>query len=84
METASAARLLNQNATLGFSANLNYSNTRSETFIPYWAGKESLFHDLFLGSPGVYVYEEVPAAKPSGVTAMFERIVNSVLNAFGI
>lgn len=84
METASAARLLNQNATLGFSANLQYANTRCETFVSYWAGKDELFHDLFAGSPGVYVYEEVAAPKPGGIASFAERIVNAVLNAFGI
>lgn len=84
METASAARLLNQNATLGFSANLQYANTRCETFVSYWAGKDELFHDLFAGSPGVYVYEEVAAPKRGGVASFAERIVNAVLNAFGI
>jgi hypothetical protein len=84
METASAARLLNQNATLGFSANLQYANTRCETFVSYWAGKDDLFHDLFEGSPGVYVYEEVATPKRSGIASLAERIVNAVLNAFGI
>ena len=84
METASAPRLLNQNATLGFSANLKYANTRCETFVSYWAGKEALFHDLFSGTPGVYVYEEVPAAKPTGIASLPQRFVDAVLNAFGI
>ena len=84
METASAARLLNQNATLGFSANLQYANTRCETFVSYWTGKDELFHDLFAGSPGVYVYEEVAAPKRGGVASFAERLVNAVLNAFGI
>ncbi|MBK6593305.1 MAG: hypothetical protein IPG23_11465 [Burkholderiales bacterium] len=84
METACTARLLSQNATLGFSANLKYANTRCETFVSYWAGKESLFHDLFTGSPGVYVYEEVPAVKAGGVTSFVDRFVDAGLNAFGI
>jgi hypothetical protein len=84
MESASAARLLNQNATLGFSANLKYANTRCETFVSYWAGKEGLFHDLFMGSPGIYVYEEVATAKPSGLASLPERFVNAVMNVFGI
>jgi hypothetical protein len=84
METASAPRLLNQNATLGFSANLKYANTRCETFVSYWAGKEAIFHDLFSGAPGVYVYEEVPAAKPTGIASLPQRFVDAVLNAFGI
>lgn len=84
METTSARRLLNQNATLGFSANLKYANTRCETFVSYWAGKEALFHDVFSGAPGAYVYEEVSATKPTGIASLPPRFVDAVLNAFGI
>ena len=52
-------RLINQAATLGFSANLDYKNTRCETLVSYLRGKEDLFNDLFVGGPGWFVYEEV-------------------------
>jgi uncharacterized protein (AIM24 family) len=54
-------RLINQSATLAFSANLEYRNTRCETFVSYLRGREALFNDLFAGGPGCFVYEEMPA-----------------------
>ena len=69
IESAGTGRLINQAATLGFSADLDYANTRCETFVSYWMGKEDLFNDLFTGENGVYVYEEMPDLKRrSGVT----------------
>ena len=62
VERAGGGRLINQAATLGFSADIAYGNTRCETFISYWRGKEELFNDVFSGASGIYVYEETPAA----------------------
>lgn len=86
METARAARLINQNATLGFSANLNYANTRCETFVSYFRGQEELFNDLFTGEKGVYIYEEIAtnAAGSTGVARPLEGFTDSVLKVFGI
>src|SRR5688500_15474324 len=53
-------RLINQAATLGFSANLDYRTIRCETFVPYLRGQEELFNDLFAGGPGWFIYEEMP------------------------
>ena len=83
---ANQPRLINQAATIGFSANLNYKTTRCETFVSYLRGKENLFNDLFSGGPGRFVYEEVPA--PTGKTGIagrgLEGFVDAVLKAFGI
>jgi hypothetical protein len=86
VEQATTGRLINQAATLAFSANVAYANTRCETFVAYWAGKEDLFNDVFSGTPGVYVYEELPdAARRSGITGRgFEGFVDSMLKVFGI
>lgn len=79
-------RLINQAATLGFSANLDYQTVRCETFVPYLRGREELFNDLFGGGPGRYVYEEMPArGGRSGVSSRgLEGFTDAVLKAFGI
>ena len=79
-------RVINQSATLGFSANLDYRNTRCETFVSYLRGKEALFNDLFAGGPGLFVYEEMPArGRRTGVTGRgLEGLTDAVLKAFGI
>jgi uncharacterized protein (AIM24 family) len=79
-------RLINQSSTLGFSPNLDYRNTRCETFVSYFRGQESLFNDLFAGGPGWFVYEEMPArGRGSGITGRgLEGIVDAFLKAFGI
>jgi hypothetical protein len=65
VEHAGKGRLINQAATLGFSAHVAYANTRCETFVAYWSGKEDLFNDLFTGD-GIYVYEETTDPKRKG------------------
>jgi hypothetical protein len=79
-------RLINQAATLGFSANLEYRTIRCETFVPYLRGQEELFNDLFAGGPGWFVYEEMPAGgRRGGVTGRgLEGIADAFLKAFGI
>lgn len=79
-------RLINQAATLGFSANLDYRTTRTETFVSYLLGREALLNDLFSGTPGRFVYEEMPGgARRAGVTGRgLEGLTDAVLKAFGI
>jgi uncharacterized protein (AIM24 family) len=79
-------RLINQSATLGFSANLEYKTTRCETFVAYLRGKEDLFNDLFAGQPGRFIYEEMPAGgRRGGITGRgLEGLADAVLKAFGI
>lgn len=79
-------RVINQAATLGFSANLDYRNTRCETFVSYLRGKEALFNDLFAGGPGLFVYEEMPATgRRRGIVGRgLEGALDAALKAFGI
>jgi hypothetical protein len=51
-----AATSLSQRATLGFSANLNYSICRSETLYSYYSGKSELLNDRFSGL-GIILHE---------------------------
>ena len=85
IESAGTGRLINQAATLGFSANLDYANTRCETFVSYWIGKEDLFNDLFTGESGVYVYEEMPDLKrTTGIGRPLEGFTDAILKIFGV
>ena len=86
MEEATSGRRINQAATMGFSANLMYSTTRCETFVPYLMGEQNLFLDSFTGTPGVYVYEEMPRfGQKRGITGRgIEGILDSFLKVFGI
>jgi len=79
-------RLINQSATLGFSAGLDYRNTRCETFVPYLRGQEDLLNDVFSGGPGWFVYEELPTARRrGGITGRgLEGVTDALLKAFGI
>lgn len=83
---AGQPRMINQSATLGFSANLEYRTTRCETFVAYLRGKEDLFNDLFAGGPGRFIYEEMPAGgRRAGITGRgLEGLADAVLKAFGI
>lgn len=86
LEKAGSGRRINQAATMGFSANLHYSTSRSETFVPYLFGEQELFVDSFTGNSGIYVYEEMPNyGKKSGITGKgFEGLTDSLLKVFGI
>ncbi|HEX8225702.1 MAG TPA: hypothetical protein VF605_17975 [Allosphingosinicella sp.] len=63
LEPAAGGRRVADAATMGWSAGLEYSVTRSETFLAYLTGKQSLFHDRFEGSNGQVIYEEMPRAR---------------------
>ena len=86
LEKADAGRSINQSATLGFSANLQYSTLRCETFWSYFLGKQELFNDYFDGSTGYYVYEESPCcgSRPGSIGRWFEWIWDSIRKVFGI
>ena len=85
VESAKRGRLINQAATLGFSANLDYANTRCETFMSYWVGKQDLFNDLFTGEAGVYVYEETPnAMRSAGIGRFLQGFSDAILKGFGV
>jgi hypothetical protein len=86
IEQAASGRSIDQAATFGFSANLDYSPWRSETFGAYLLGTRSLFNDRFSGGPGVYVYEEMPYfGRKSGLTGRgFEGLTDGLLKVFGI
>jgi uncharacterized protein (AIM24 family) len=86
VEPAGSGRSIDQNATMGFSANLDYRPRRSETFSAYVMGVNGLFNDSFSGGPGYCVYEEMPyLGKRSGITGRgLEGITDGLLKVVGI
>ena len=85
VEPAITGRTVNQAATLGFSANLNYSVARNETFWSYYFGERELFNDSWRGD-GCCVHAETP--NPGDHSGLFGRglqgIVDTLLKIFGI
>lgn len=86
MEAAGHGRSISQAATLGFSTNVHYSTTRSETFIPYLRGQQALLNDRFDGENGVFLYEETPrhGKQPGKAGNFFEGFTDVILKVFGI
>jgi hypothetical protein len=86
IEAAIDGRSIEQISTIGFSANLNYSTSRTETVMAYLSGKKGLLRDRFSGSAGFYIYEEMPdPSKRSGITGKgIEGISDAVLKLFGV
>ena len=79
-----AARRTNQNATIGFTPNLEYLPVRAETFWSYYRGMNPLFDDLFVG-PGLFLCQETSTADESAKTGRFWSTVwNGILKVFGI
>ncbi|MGZ8281929.1 MAG: hypothetical protein ACXWUN_03120 [Allosphingosinicella sp.] len=66
LERAAAGRGINQAATLGFSAGLDYSVRRSEAFGAYLMGRQELFNDSFEAGEGCYLYEVLPRERNRG------------------
>jgi hypothetical protein len=86
VERAGDGRRINQAATIGWSANLRYTTSRSETFAAYLLGQRDLLNDSFAGEDGYYVYEEIPdRRRAGGITGRgLEGMTDALLKAFGI
>ena len=85
LEWAGVGGIINQGATIGYSANLNHSVERSEVFFPYMWGKEELLNDRFEGS-GIYAYAQSPfLGKKHGLFGRgIEGAMDSTLKVFGV
>lgn len=64
------ARRANQDATVGFTPNLDYRPVRAETFWSYYRGVNPLFDDLFAGQ-GVFLCQEISADGEAGKARRF-------------
>lgn len=70
---------------VGFSTNLGYATSRTETFSGYYTRKKSLLNDRFIGERGLVIHQE--ANFGSGVHTKrhgLEGVVDGLLKAFGI
>ena len=89
IEPAAAGRRFGQDQLVGFSAHTAYTVTRTETFLPYFFGREPLFLDRVADTgaaqPGILVIEEAPmAGRRTGVRSGLEGAFDAMLKAFGI
>ena len=82
-ETAPARRT-NQDATIGFTPNLEYRPVRAETFWSYYRGMNPLFDDLFSGR-GVFVLQETATGGGAATAGRFwSSVWSGVLKVFGL
>lgn len=85
-ERAESGRIFGQDQLVGFSSDLAYSVTRTETFWPYFFGREQLFKDKVEQGNGVLIIEEAPLSSRtgSGVKRGLESAFDAARTAFGI
>ncbi|MFN9497944.1 MAG: hypothetical protein ACK57E_05690, partial [Erythrobacteraceae bacterium] len=57
---------------------------RSETFWPYFFGREALLKDRVEASGGVLLIEEAPLAGKSGIRRGIEGLADAALKLIGI
>lgn len=80
----SPARRANQDATIGFSSNLDYKPVRAETFWGYYRGMNPLFDDLFSGQ-GVFLCQQVSAKGDASEARHFwSSTWSGVMKVFGL
>jgi hypothetical protein len=85
VEPANSGRTVNQAATLGFSANLDYSVARNETFWSYYFGERELFNDSWRGDGCCVQAETSNREDHSGIFGRgIQGIVDTFLKIFGI
>jgi hypothetical protein len=86
LEPAGPGRGMNQSATIGFSAGLDYRVSRSETFGAYLLGKQALFVDSFQGRSGFYLHEEMPGERLGGgqLAGGLRGLSDAVLKVLGL
>lgn len=78
------ARRTNQDATIGFTPNLDYKPVRAETFWSYYRGMNPLFDDLFSGH-GLFLCQEITAGDGVGAARKFwAGLWNGMLKVFGL
>lgn len=79
-----AARRTNQDATIGFTPNLDYKPVRAETFWGYYRGMNPLFDDLFAGE-GLFLCQEIPMEGEAGqIRKFWAGLWSGVLKVFGL
>jgi hypothetical protein len=78
------ARRTNQDATIGFTPNLEYRPVRAETFWSYYRGMNPLFDDVFAGR-GLFVLQETATEGSAAKAGRFwSGVWSGVLKVFGM
>jgi hypothetical protein len=78
------ARRTNQDATIGFTPNLDYRPVRAETFWSYYRGMNALFDDLFAGK-GLFVVQETSTEGSAARAGRFwSSVWSGILKVFGL
>jgi hypothetical protein len=81
---APAARRTNQDATMGFTPNLDYRPVRAETFWSYYRGMNPLFDDLFAGR-GIFLCQQVSTPGDAKKARRFwAGVWSGVMKVFGL
>ena len=86
IEPAGTGRRVAGAATMGWSGGLDHRVDRSETFLAFLTGKQSLFNDRFDGPSGMIVYEELPrGGAPGGLFGRgLEGLGDAMLKIVGL
>jgi hypothetical protein len=78
------ARRTNQDATVGFTPNLDYRPVRAETFWSYYRGMNPLFDDLFAGR-GIFLCQQVATEGEAKQARKFwSALWSGVMKVFGL
>ncbi|MFN4114108.1 MAG: hypothetical protein ACK4GD_09225 [Sphingomonadaceae bacterium] len=85
VEPADKGRVFGQDQLVGFSADLAYSVTRTETFWPYFLGRQQLLKDRVIAGDGVLIVEEAPFTARNGEFRRgLEGLIDAGMKAFGM
>jgi hypothetical protein len=85
LEGAESGRIFGPDQLVGFSPDLAYTVARTETFWPYFMGRESLFKDRVDAGGGVVLIEEAPMGGGGrGARKGLEGAFDVALKAFGL
>lgn len=86
VEPAMRGRVFGQDQLVGFSADLAYSATRTETFWPYLIGREPLLKDKVIDGDGILIVEEAPLSgrDKAGIRRGLEGLFDGALKVVGI
>lgn len=85
VERAEQGRIFGQDQLVGFSADLSYAVTRTETFWPYLLGRESLLKDRVAAGNGVLIVEEAPFTRRNGRARRgIEGLIDAGMKVFGM
>ena len=84
MGEGTPARRTNQDATMGFTPNLDYRPARAETFWSYYRGMNPLFDDLFVGR-GIFICQQVSVGGDAKRARRFwSGVWGGVMKIFGL